>query len=340
MKNTILLTGATGYIGSHTWCELLAAGYEVVGVDNLSNSSEKVLARVTKITGKVPVFIKGDVRDADFLRQVFLSHQVAAVVHFAALKAVGESVAKPLEYYDVNISGLVTLLGVARDAKVKKFIFSSSATVYGTPATVPIREDFPVSATSPYGRTKLMSEQILRDMEIADAEWQVGYLRYFNPVGAHPSGLLGESPKGIPNNLFPYVANVAIGNLEKLKVYGSDYGTRDGTGVRDYIHVVDLAQGHVKAIAHILNGQPSFTVNLGTGTGYSVLEVIRAYGEASGQSINYELVERRPGDIAECYADPSFAEDLLQWRAHRGLTDMCKDSWRWQTMNPNGFEDC
>ncbi|GGB98624.1 UDP-glucose 4-epimerase GalE [Oxalicibacterium flavum] len=336
---TILLTGATGYIGSHTWCELLEAGYQVIGLDNLCNSSEKVLERVAGIAGKHPVFIKGDVRDAQLLADVFASHRIDALIHFAALKAVGESVAKPLEYYDVNVTGLVTLLQAARNAGVRNFIFSSSATVYGDPASVPIREDFPVSATNPYGRTKLMSERILRDLESADPEWRIGYLRYFNPVGAHASGLLGESPKGIPNNLFPYVANVAVGNLEKLNVYGGDYATRDGTGVRDYIHVVDLALGHVRAVAHLFEGAPSFTVNLGTGTGYSVLEVVRAYAEASGRPIDYQVVARRPGDIAECYADVGLAENLLNWRADRGLAEMCRDSWRWQTMNPHGFDD-
>lgn len=338
MKNTILITGATGYIGSHTWCELLDAGYEVIGLDDLSNSSILVLDRIAAITGKKPIFFQGDVRNTALLEQIFASQEISAIVHFAALKAVGESVVKPLDYYNVNVGGLIALLAAARDANVKRFIFSSSATVYGNPATVPVREDFPVDATNPYGRTKLMSEEILHDMESANPEWQIGYLRYFNPVGAHASGLLGESPKGIPNNLFPYVANVAIGNLGSLKVYGSDYATRDGTGVRDYIHVVDLAQGHVKAIDHVLNGGPSFTVNLGTGMGYSVLEVVRAYEEASGRVVKHELVGRRPGDIAECYADVTLASQLLDWRAKRGLMDMCRDSWRWQTMNPNGLE--
>ncbi|MDQ7969429.1 MAG: UDP-glucose 4-epimerase GalE [Oxalicibacterium faecigallinarum] len=338
MKNTILITGATGYIGSHTWCELLDAGYEVIGLDDLSNSSILVLDRIAAITGKKPIFFQGDVRNTALLEQIFASQEISAIVHFAALKAVGESVVKPLDYYNVNVGGLIALLAAARDANVKRFIFSSSATVYGNPATVPVREDFPVNATNPYGRTKLMSEEILHDMELANPEWQIGYLRYFNPVGAHASGLLGESPKGIPNNLFPYVANVAIGNLGSLKVYGSDYATRDGTGVRDYIHVVDLAQGHVKAIDHVLNGGPSFTVNLGTGMGYSVLEVVRAYEEASGRVVKHELVGRRPGDIAECYADVTLASQLLDWRAKRGLMDMCRDSWRWQTMNPNGLE--
>ncbi|GGI18872.1 UDP-glucose 4-epimerase GalE [Oxalicibacterium faecigallinarum] len=317
---------------------MLDAGYEVIGLDDLSNSSILVLDRIAAITGKKPIFFQGDVRNTALLEQIFASQEISAIVHFAALKAVGESVVKPLDYYNVNVGGLIALLAAARDANVKRFIFSSSATVYGNPATVPVREDFPVNATNPYGRTKLMSEEILHDMELANPEWQIGYLRYFNPVGAHASGLLGESPKGIPNNLFPYVANVAIGNLGSLKVYGSDYATRDGTGVRDYIHVVDLAQGHVKAIDHVLNGGPSFTVNLGTGMGYSVLEVVRAYEEASGRVVKHELVGRRPGDIAECYADVTLASQLLDWRAKRGLMDMCRDSWRWQTMNPNGLE--
>jgi UDP-glucose 4-epimerase len=337
MKKTILLTGATGYIGSHTWCVLLAAGYDVVALDNLSNSVAEVVSRIAQITQTQPNFIEGDVRDAALLEKLFSEHEIDAAIHFAALKAVGESVKDPLAYYDTNLYGLVTLCKSMRAHRVKKLVFSSSATVYGDPHTVPITEDFPLSATNPYGQTKLMSEQILHDLEHSDPDWRMGYLRYFNPVGAHPSGLIGEDPRGTPNNLMPYVAQVAIGKRERLSVYGGDYPTADGTGVRDYIHVMDLAQGHVAALAHLFQGEGSFTVNLGTGCGYSVLDVIRAYEKASGRPVPYEIVARRAGDIAACYADPSLAALLLGWRAQRGLDDMCADSWRWQSMNPNGF---
>ena len=339
MKKTILLTGATGYIGSHTWCLLLAAGYHVVALDNLSNSVIEVVARIARITQTQPSLIEGDVRDAALLDGLFSQHKIDAVIHFAALKAVGESVADPLAYYDTNLHGLVTLCKAMRVHQVKKLVFSSSATVYGDPHTVPITEDFPLSATNPYGQTKLMSEQILRDLERSDHHWRMGYLRYFNPVGAHPSGLIGEDPRGTPNNLMPYVAQVAIGKRERLSVYGGDYPTPDGTGVRDYIHVMDLAQGHVAALDRLFQGDASFTVNLGTGRGYSVLDVIRAYEKASGRPIPYEIVARRAGDIAACYADPTRATALLGWRAQRGLDEMCADSWRWQSMNPNGFSD-
>lgn len=336
-KNCVLLTGATGYIGSHTWCELIDAGFEVIGLDNLCNSSIKVLERIAKITGQEPEFFTGDVRDEALLNSLFQRFQIDAVIHFAALKAVGESVQNSHAYYENNLGGLLSLTKIMSANNVKTLVFSSSATVYGNPHIVPIKEDFPLMATNPYGQTKLMSEQILRDLEMSDNSWKIGYLRYFNPVGAHKSGLIGEDPRGIPNNLMPYVAQVAIGKREKLNVFGGDYSTEDGTGVRDYIHVVDLAQGHLAALARLFKKGQSFTVNLGTGQGYSVLEVIKAYEKASGRDIPFEIVARRPGDIAACYADPSFAKELLGWQTSRGLEEMCEDSWRWQSSNPNGF---
>lgn len=339
MSKTILLTGATGYIGSHTWCALVAAGYKVIGLDNLCNSVVAVVSRIADITGIEPNFIKGDVRDAGLLDDIFSQNKVDAVIHFAALKAVGESIQNPLAYYDNNLNGLLNLMQAMERSDIKTFIFSSSATVYGDPHSLPIKENFPLSATNPYGQAKLMSEQILRDLEKSDKDWRIGYLRYFNPVGAHESGLIGEAPNGTPNNLMPYVAQVAVGSLSKLRVYGGDYPTQDGTGVRDYIHVMDLARGHVMALTPLLNGEESFTVNLGTGQGYSVLDVIRAYEKASNHPVPYEVVGRRPGDVAACYADTSLAEQVLGWRATRGLAEMCVDSWRWQSMNPNGFVD-
>ncbi len=336
-KKTILLTGATGYIGSHTWCALLAAGYDVIGLDNLCNSVAKVVERIAGITQTQPHFIEGDVRNAVLLDSIFSQYKVDAVIHLAALKAVGESVQNPIAYYDNNLNGLLTLSKIMGQHDVKTLVFSSSATVYGDPHCVPIKEDFPLSATNPYGQTKVMSEQILHDLEKSDSAWRIGYLRYFNPVGAHESGLIGEDPSGIPNNLMPYVAQVAIGKLDKLRVYGGDYPTQDGTGVRDYIHVMDLAQGHVVALPYLFKGGASFTVNLGTGQGYSVLDVIRSYEKASGRPIPYEIVARRPGDVAACYADPSLAAEMLGWRTMRGIDDMCADSWRWQSMNPNGY---
>jgi UDP-glucose 4-epimerase len=338
MSKTLLLTGATGYIASHTWVALLQAGYDVVGLDNFCNSSRVVIDRIETITGKKPVFVEGDVRDRKLLDSLFRQHRISGAIHFAALKAVGESVTQPLAYYDNNLNGLVTVLSAMNEANVKDFVFSSSATVYGDPHKVPILEDFPLSATNPYGQTKLMGEQILRDLFKADPSWNIAWLRYFNPVGAHESGLIGEDPGGVPNNLMPYVAQVAGGRREKLMVFGGDYPTVDGTGVRDYIHVCDLAEGHVAALAYLWDKQEGLTVNLGTGSGYSVLEVVAAYSKASGKPIPHEIVARRPGDIASCYADAALAETLLGWRAKRDMTQMCADSWRWQSMNPLGFE--
>jgi len=338
MLKTILLTGATGYIGSHTWIELLDAGYDVVGVDNFINSSPIVLDRIKKITGKTPVFIEADMVDYNVINQVFNRHQVSAAIHFAALKSVNESVSPPLKYYANNLNSLLTLCQCMNEANVKKLVFSSSAAIYGNPATVPIRENFPLSATNPYGQTKLMGEQVLRDLENADANWKVAYLRYFNPVGAHQSGLIGEDPGGIPNNLMPYIARVAVKQSEKVAVFGSDYPTPDGTGIRDYIQVVDLAKAHLAALNYLEQQQQSLTVNIGTGRGYSVLEVIAAYKKASNQSIPYQLVPRRPGDVACCYADPGRAATLLDWRAMHDLEKICADSWRWQSQNPHGFK--
>tara|TARA_B110000977_G_scaffold201714_1_gene297975 strand:- start:5222 stop:6244 length:1023 start_codon:yes stop_codon:yes gene_type:complete len=337
MEKTILLTGATGYIGSHTWCVLINAGYNVIGMDNLSNSTAEVVRCVAEITQTQPYFEEGDVRDSVFLIKLFSRHKIDAVIHFAALKAVGESVVNPLAYYDTNLNGLLTLTKVMALHMVKNLIFSSSATVYGDPHEVPIKENFPLTATNPYGRTKLMGEQILRDLEHSDDAWRIAYLRYFNPVGAHKSGLIGDDPSGIPNNLMPFVAQVAIGKLDKLYVYGGDYPTADGTGVRDYIHVMDLAQGHVLSVSRLFNSGASFTVNLGTGMGYSVLDIIHAYQKASGRPIPYKIIERRQGDIATCYADPALAAEILDWNSIRGLDEMCADSWNWQLKNLYGF---
>jgi UDP-glucose 4-epimerase len=311
----ILLTGATGYIGSHTWIALLDAGYAVVGVDDLSNSSPEVLERIARLSGRPPVFERVDVTDAAALEGVFARHRIDAVVHFAAFKAVGESVAKPLEYYANNLGGLLTTCRTMRAHGCHRFVYSSSATVYGEPKALPITEDAALSATNPYGQTKLMGETILRDLAASDPQWRIVSLRYFNPVGAHASGLIGEDPRGIPNNLMPFVAQVAVGRRAALQVFGDDYPTPDGTGVRDYIHVVDLAEGHVAALRHLLDGGAGFTVNLGTGRGYSVLEVVRAFERASGRPIPYRVVARRPGDIAACYADPAQARHLLGWQA-------------------------
>lgn len=339
MAETLLLTGATGYIASHTWVALQEAGYQVIGLDNLCNSNREVVNRLARITGSTPQFVEGDVRDRALLDRLFAEHKITGAIHFAALKAVGESVSKPLEYYGNNLQGMITLCSAMQSAGVRQLVFSSSATVYGNPHTVPILEDFPLSATNPYGQTKLMGEQILRDLEISDPEWRIAFLRYFNPVGAHESGLIGEDPGGIPNNLMPYVAQVAGGRREKLSVYGGDYPTVDGTGVRDYIHVCDLADGHVAALNYLRNHPRGMTVNLGTGRGYSVLEVVKAYERASGRPVPYQIVARRPGDIASCYADPALAQELLGWRARHDIDRMCEDSWRWQSMNPLGFAD-
>ena len=333
----ILVTGGAGYIGSHTCVELLEADYEVVVVDNLSNSSEEALKRVEKITGKTLTFYEGDLLDAPFLDRVFTAEKPDAVIHFAGYKAVGESVEKPLEYYHNNITGTLLLCDAMRKADCKKIVFSSSATVYGDPAFVPITEDCPKGViTNPYGQTKSMIEQILTDLWVSDQEWNVTLLRYFNPIGAHSSGLIGEDPKGIPNNLVPYIARVAVGKLEKLGVFGDDYDTPDGTGVRDYIHVTDLAAGHVSALAHMKKGVEVY--NLGTGCGYSVLDVVKAYGKACGKEIPYEIKDRRPGDIAVCYSDPSKAEKELGWKAIRDIEQMCKDSYHWQSLNPDGYQ--
>jgi UDP-glucose 4-epimerase len=335
---TILLTGAAGYIGSHTWLALRAAGHRVVGVDNYANSSPQVLERLSSLLGgEAPVFVQADVNDRAAMAAVLREHAVDAVVHFAAHKAVGESTEQPLEYFRNNLGGLVSTGQAMADAGVFKLVFSSSATVYGQPERLPITEGSALSATNPYGLTKLLGEQMLRELERCDPRWRMAYLRYFNPVGAHPSGQIGEDPRGIPNNLMPYVTQVAVGKRAALSVYGGDYATPDGTGVRDYIHVMDLADGHVAALARLLGGGDSLTVNLGTGQGYSVLEVIQAFERASGRPVPYKIVPRRPGDIAACYADPALAHELLGWQATRGLDAMCADAWRWQSQNPRGY---
>ena len=326
----ILVTGGSGYIGSHTVVELLAAGQEVLIFDNLSNSKQSVLDRIEQIAGRRPAFIEGDIRDRAALSALFAAYKIDAVIHFAGLKAVGESVAQPLRYYDNNFCGSVTLFECMAAAGVKQLVFSSSATVYGDPASVPIREDAPLSATNPYGRSKLMIEDMLRDTYRADPSWRIALLRYFNPVGAHASGIIGEDPNGIPNNLLPFVAQVAVGKLKELSVFGSDYPTPDGTGVRDYIHVVDLARGHLAALNAIAVQPGLITTNLGTGQGYSVLEMVRAFEKASGRTVAYRQVERRPGDIATCYADPAHAQKTLGWHAQLGIDEMCTDAWRWQ----------
>ena len=336
----ILVTGGAGYIGSHTCVELLNAGYEVTVVDNLYNSSEKALDRVQEIAGKAVKFYKADIQDRDAMNKVFDENKFDAVIHFAGLKAVGESVAKPIEYYQNNIGGTLVLTDVMRHHGCKNIIFSSSATVYGDPAIIPITEECPKgTCTNPYGWSKSMLEQILTDIHTSDPEWNVVLLRYFNPIGAHKSGKIGEDPKGIPNNLLPYVAQVAIGKLECLGVFGDDYDTPDGTGVRDYIHVVDLALGHVKAVEKLADNEGVSIYNLGTGNGYSVLQVVHAFEIACGHAINYAIKPRRPGDIAMCYCDPAKAKKELGWEAQYGIEDMCADSWRWQSQNPNGYAD-
>ncbi len=335
----LLVTGGAGYIGSHTCVELLQAGHEVIVVDNLINSKKESLRRVQEIAGKTLTFHKVDLLDKEALDAVFKNEGIDAVIHFAGLKAVGESVNFPLRYYQNNLTGTMTLCEVMGKHGVKDIVFSSSATVYGNPHKVPITEDFPLSTTNPYGRTKLMIEEILRDLNVSDTEWNVALLRYFNPIGAHPSGRIGEDPNDIPNNLVPYIAQVAVGKLPELQVFGGDYPTRDGTGVRDYIHVIDLATGHLRALDKLLTNPGVVTYNLGTGRGYSVLEVIAAFEKACGKKIPYTIVERRPGDVAECFADPSKARLELNWVTQRDLDEMCADVWRWQSSNPEGYKD-
>jgi UDP-glucose 4-epimerase len=335
---TVLLTGAAGYIASHTWLALQRAGYRVVGVDNFTNSSPRVLERLAELAPASVEFERADVCDAAQMDEIFDRYRPAALVHFAAYKAVGESVSQPLAYYRNNLGGLVNTCEVMKRHGCSRIVFSSSATVYGAPDKLPLREDAPTSATNPYGATKLMGEQILRDVGVADSAWQTACLRYFNPVGAHESGRIGEDPRGTPNNLMPYVAQVAVGRRSKLSVFGNDYATPDGTGVRDYIHVTDLAEGHVAALRRLLEHPGSLTVNLGTGRGYSVIELVRAYEAASGRSVPYEIVARRAGDIAACWADPAMARELLGWEAKLDLARMCEDSWRWQHNNPQGFD--
>lgn len=338
----IIVTGGAGYIGSHTCLELLNGGYRVTVIDNLSNASREGLRRVEELTGKSIEFFKADLMDADALDQVFKANTDAdadAVIHFAGLKAVGESVARPLLYYQNNITGTLNLCQVMGKYGIKNIVFSSSATVYGDPASVPITEEFPLlSCTNPYGRTKAMIEDILRDIHTADPEWNVALLRYFNPVGAHKSGRIGEDPNGIPNNLMPYISQVAVGKLEELSVFGDDYPTHDGTGVRDYIHVVDLAVGHLKALEKLAGRPGVVTYNLGTGQGYSVLDMVKAFEKASGRKVPYKIAPRRAGDIAQCYADPTLAQKELGWQTEHGLQEMCEDSWHWQSMNPQGYQ--
>ncbi len=334
---TILVTGGAGYIGTHTLVELMQAGHQVVVFDNFCNSTPAAVLRVEQICARKVKIIQGDICDRQALTQVFTSHQIDAVIHFAGLKAVGESVAKPLLYYRNNVSGTATLCEVMAEAGVTRLVFSSSATVYGDPQHLPIVEDFATCATNPYGRTKLFIEEMLRDLQRSDTSWRIALLRYFNPIGAHPSGLIGENPAGIPNNLFPFITQVAIGKRESLSVFGGDYQTPDGTGVRDYIHVVDLALGHLCALERIMDKEGVLTVNLGTGQGYSVLEMINTFEQVSGRTIPYQIVDRRPGDIASCYADPSLARHELGWVAECGLKEMCRDGWNWQQQNPTGY---
>jgi UDP-glucose 4-epimerase len=337
MNGRILVTGGAGFIGSHTVVELLQSGLDVVVLDNLSNASPEALKRVEVLTGRPAPLVVGDIRDEALLRRLLAEHRFDAVIHFAGFKAVGESVAKPLSYYDNNVAGTVTLLRCLDEAGVRRLVFSSSATVYGDPESVPIREDAKTGPTNPYGRTKWMIEFILQDLAVADPRWSIGNLRYFNPVGAHPSGRIGEDPQGIPNNLMPFIAQVAIGRREVLGVFGGDWPTPDGTGVRDYIHVVDLAQGHLAALRRVFEVPGAWTVNLGTGKGCSVLDMVAAFERASGRPVAYRIGDRRPGDIASCYADPAQAEALLGWRAKLGIEAMCADGWRWQSGNPDGY---
>ncbi|MEH6389179.1 MAG: UDP-glucose 4-epimerase GalE [Pseudomonas profundi] len=338
MSKTILVTGGAGYIGSHTCIKLLDAGFQVLVLDNYSNSSPEATRRVQQIAGKTVAAIRGDINDAPLLDSIFSSNDIHAVIHFAGLKAVGESVAQPLRYYHNNVSGTVVLCDAMQRAGVKNLVFSSSATVYGDPASLPINEAFPTSATNPYGRSKLMIEELLGDLHVSDPDWNIALLRYFNPVGAHPSGLIGEDPADIPNNLMPYIAQVAVGRRERLNVFGGDYPTHDGTGVRDYIHVMDLADGHVRALEW-LNSQAGIRAfNLGTGIGYSVLDMLKAFEKACGKTLDYVISDRRPGDVASCYADPQRAASELDWSARLGLEAMCADAWRWQERNPQGYK--
>jgi UDP-glucose 4-epimerase len=333
----ILLTGGAGYIGSHTYVALVEAGYTPVILDNFANSHAEVLRRLQRITGRPVICEEGDVADRALVESLLRRHRIEGAVHFAADKAVGESVAKPLKYYRNNLGGAISLLEAMQAVGCEVLVFSSSATVYGDPASVPIREDFPRGHTNPYGHTKLVMEDMLASLQVAQPSWKIAVLRYFNPVGAHPSGLIGEDPAGIPNNLMPYVSQVATGQRAELNVWGNDYPTPDGTGVRDYIHVCDLAEGHVAALRYLMDKRRSLTVNLGTGRGYSVLEVVRAFEQASGKRVPYRVAARRPGDVAQCYADPSLARELLGWEARRTLAQMCADAWRWQSANPNGY---
>jgi len=334
----VLVTGGAGYIGSHTVILLIEAGYEVVVFDNFSNASKESIRRVEKITKQDITTIEGDIRNRSDLEKVFQSHMIDTVIHFAGLKAVGESVEQPLRYYDNNVNGTAILCEVMAKHGCKSIVFSSSATVYGDPHENPITEDFPTFATNPYGRTKLVVEEMLRDLYASDNEWKIVLLRYFNPVGAHSSGMIGEDPNGIPNNLMPFIAQTAVGKREYLSVFGGDYGTHDGTGVRDYLHVVDLADGHVKALEYMYTFDEVMTINLGTGKGYSVLDMVKAFEKATGQNVPYKIVSRRAGDIATCYADPSYAKEVLGWEASRSIEQMCEDSWRWQSNNPEGYE--
>lgn len=338
MSKTVLVTGGAGYIGSHTCIKLVEAGYSVLVLDNFSNSSPEAVRRVERILGASVPVVEGDIADAELLARLFAEHDIGSVVHFAGYKAVGESVELPLKYYRNNVLGTLVLCEAMLQAGVRNLVFSSSATVYGDPASLPIREDFPTSATNPYGRSKLMIEEMLRDLHVSDPGWNIALLRYFNPVGAHPSGLIGEDPAGIPNNLMPFIAQVAVGRRDKLNVFGSDYDTPDGTGVRDYIHVMDLADGHVKALEWLDRAAGVQAFNLGTGQGYSVLEMLRAFERACGKTLAYELVPRRPGDVASCYADPALARSELGWEAALGLEAMCADAWRWQMQNPQGYK--
>jgi UDP-glucose 4-epimerase len=333
----ILVTGGAGYIGSHTVVELLVEGFDLLILDNLSNGSPKVIGRIEQITGKRPNLVVGDVRDSCLLKQLFLEYSIDSVIHFAGLKAVGESVAHPMRYYENNVVGSLALFQAMTEAGIHRLVFSSSATVYGDPPSVPIREDFPLQATNPYGRSKLIIEDMLRDISHADPRWRVALLRYFNPVGAHSSGLIGEDPQGIPSNLMPYVSQVAVGRRPELSIFGGDYPTHDGTGVRDYIHVVDLARGHLAALNALDRLVGAVPINLGTGRGYSVLDVLGAFERASGNKVPYRIVDRRPGDVATCYADPSVAKEVLGWSAEMDMAKMCEDSWRWQSNNPAGF---